>query len=547
MNLTDVTQRVEWLDREHRRNESQLAHLVEDTSSQQQQIADLAKRQESLEGRLAAVQAQLVQFSQVQAALHQLRDELVVIFDGRDRARQQADEHLGHRLDQYAAQIPALTKAIQDVNERIEALSPRMVELDRRADDYGSAVAEMNRHVQGVEARLAQTQARALDLQSRVEQQSEQAASLARELQMAQAQIVSTHAQVVKFPQIEEALQVVKNELILQMRELELKWHETERAAALLRQKDREDAARALAEVTAALETIPRLEERINPLSLEDKRLRDALVQIQVELPGLAREVEQKTAPIPFIQKNLDSLTARVTPLEAKFDPLHKADEELAAKIRFLEEWAQRSADSLQELDRFEDEMRRSQRELAEAERFRDDARNKRITALETEMAGHRQEMDKWRAELRRFSEAFDACRRTLADIEALGQTLQQDQKQAMEIQRLDTERQQREMKEWEQAYEKRFNLFVKQREWDWAEQAKRDKGQDARLDQLEVWRQTDLNDAAALRKQVNAQHDEHIAHIAELWQDHEMTARKRLADAKKRLDEVATKGPKKK
>ena len=81
MDLTQLSQMVGWLDEEHRRDREELAKLGQRLQSITVENQEQARRIQELEGRLASTQAQLTQFAQIQQALQQLKNEVIVLLD----------------------------------------------------------------------------------------------------------------------------------------------------------------------------------------------------------------------------------------------------------------------------------------------------------------------------------------------------------------------------------------------------------------------------------------------------------------------------------
>src|SRR5512136_1390849 len=91
MDLTQLSQMVTWLDEEHRRDREELAKLDQRLQSMAVEKQEQARRIQDLEGRLASTHAQLGRFTQIEQALQQLKNEVVVMFDKQTEARLHAE------------------------------------------------------------------------------------------------------------------------------------------------------------------------------------------------------------------------------------------------------------------------------------------------------------------------------------------------------------------------------------------------------------------------------------------------------------------------
>jgi len=89
MDVGQLMQMTSWLDEEHRRDKAELIRLQQKVASQESELQDQARLIKELEGRLVGMHAQLLKQAQMQAALQQLKDEVVQMFAQADERRQQ--------------------------------------------------------------------------------------------------------------------------------------------------------------------------------------------------------------------------------------------------------------------------------------------------------------------------------------------------------------------------------------------------------------------------------------------------------------------------
>jgi hypothetical protein len=133
MNLNQLTQMVTWLDEERRRDKTDLAKLQQRVESQSAEIAEQARRIQEQEGTLARTRAQLTKFTQLETALSQLREELVLLVERYDEQRRKAqvDADRVRRVEQESQ-----TRALGEMKKELQKLPRHEEELQlRRAED----------------------------------------------------------------------------------------------------------------------------------------------------------------------------------------------------------------------------------------------------------------------------------------------------------------------------------------------------------------------------------------------------------------------------
>jgi hypothetical protein len=133
MDLTQLSQMVTWLDEEHRRDREELARLDQRLQGMTIENQEQAHRIQDLEGRLASTQAQLGRFTQVEQALQQLKNEIVVLLNKEGEARL-AMERDAERA--RLAEHEAFARALAEIRKELPRFAKIEEELaTRQAED----------------------------------------------------------------------------------------------------------------------------------------------------------------------------------------------------------------------------------------------------------------------------------------------------------------------------------------------------------------------------------------------------------------------------
>jgi hypothetical protein len=133
MDTTQLAQQVAWLDEQHRRDRNELNVLQQRVEAQNQQLTELSRKLQDSEGRLASVTAQLTRFNQVEQALAQLKEEVVLMLRREEEQRQIAERESG-RLRLVERETTA--KAINELRQQVRPIAKLLDELElRKAED----------------------------------------------------------------------------------------------------------------------------------------------------------------------------------------------------------------------------------------------------------------------------------------------------------------------------------------------------------------------------------------------------------------------------
>ena len=153
MDLTQLSQMVSWLDEEHRHDREELAKLDQRLQSLGVENQQQARRIQELEGRLASTAAQLTRFTQLEQALQQLKNEMVVMLDKQTESRMQAEREAERA---WMSDRENASRGMAEVRKELHADQPFRGRTERAAggrsaverDDVGATTINQ-RHQQG--------------------------------------------------------------------------------------------------------------------------------------------------------------------------------------------------------------------------------------------------------------------------------------------------------------------------------------------------------------------------------------------------------------
>jgi chromosome segregation ATPase len=118
MNLEQLSQLVQWLDEEHRRDKAQLADLAAQLDQTTAQASGLNKSLQDFEERLARVQTQSLRYAQLEQSLAQVKTEVNLMLDQyNERLLKREEESFKMRQLERERQ----DQTIAQVNEKVEA------------------------------------------------------------------------------------------------------------------------------------------------------------------------------------------------------------------------------------------------------------------------------------------------------------------------------------------------------------------------------------------------------------------------------------------
>ncbi len=300
-------------------------------------------------------------------------------------------------------------------------------------------------------------------LQSMAVERQEQA----RRIQDLESRLASTHAQLTRFTQIEQALQQLKNEVVVLLdKQTEARLH-AEREAERARLADREAINRGLAEVRKELARLSRLEEELVTRQAEDQRLGEVVLALRQALNNLSKDLDERTRSLPYMVEQRAQDNKRLAQIQGENMELLKRTDALASRLPALEERLQRLEKELMRIQPIPDQLRQDQQTFIEAQKLAEVERQRQMAQWEEEIAQHRATVERQAVKLREFETRYEAAGRALKALEEFQAQIVQGQKQTAELQRLAEERQRKELAEWQAENEQRWKKETLR--WDYA------------------------------------------------------------------------------
>ena len=192
MDLGQLSQMTTWLDEEHRRTKAELIQLQQMVANGESELQDQARTLKELEGRIAGMQTSLLKTSQLQAAMQQLREEIVHLLSQADDRRQQeareAERLRAIERDNVSRALNEIRRELQRLPRVEEEISLRKAEQQRVSESVLGMQQNLNALTKEVEnklrsipfledgrqqdaKRIAQLQQESLEALKRLEQQ----------------------------------------------------------------------------------------------------------------------------------------------------------------------------------------------------------------------------------------------------------------------------------------------------------------------------------------------------------------------------------------
>jgi hypothetical protein len=329
-------------------------------------------------------------------------------------------------------------------------------------------------------------------LQEQVRSQAGEIAEQTKRIQELEGNLAGTQVHLSKIERLDDFLQQFKDEILLLVEKYDQQRRQAEKEARHLRQMDRENQGKALAEIKKELPKLGRLEQELQLRRAEDKRLGEAVLSIQQKLAGVAKASELPARKVTYLETQREQDAKRIAELQEETSQLLTRSEAQARKLELLEDSIRRLESPIAEWPGFRSELKQEQMRLIETQQLNEQQRQRQMESWAEELDEQRMKMEEYTARMQRFTELYEENKKALEALEKFEQRLKQTQSELLELQHLAEQRQKEHLEEWRMENEKRWRKETLSWERQWREQARRDEKLEEMLKQVE--KQTEWN-----------------------------------------------------
>ena len=379
-----------------------------------------------------------------------------------------------------------------------------------------------------------------IELRQKIENQTVALNHSSKRYQDFEARLVAIQAKFTHFTVLEESIKQTKDEVLQMVQEVQEEMERYQRNYNQSRQLELQNSSRAINELKRSLEAIPPLQERLNILKTEDLRLGEVLINLQAELSSYQRKMAPLPDRIHYVEGQRAQDVNLINQMQEEVVELRRRIESQIGKIELVDDIARKNEQRITSRASYGEEISKRQTTFIESVRLKEAQRDRQLQEWQTEITRFEEEMVKQRKVLERFGRQHEQVQQHLIVIDNYKQTLNREQQQVAELQRLSEERIQRELTEWIAANEQRLTKVRLEEDAQWHEQKIRHQELVNSIKELEKLHKEDVARIEQIAKQLPQIRDEYRAKIRELWSIHERAAIFHLDKVRRWYDEIS-------
>jgi chromosome segregation ATPase len=269
--------------------------------------------------------------------------------------------------------------------------------------------------------------------------------------------LAKLEGQLARIPDVEQALEHTRDELVLRMAELRQERQKGETEFLRNRQKEREQDSRAIQEIMLALGRIGPLEQGLAVREAEDLRLNESLLRLDQALDEMRRHIlrgeEARRQLADAIEKNAVAIQQAALGLEED----RKRQRATAERIPSIETTVNRLEQQVGALQDMRKELTAQYDEFLEILRRSEQTRAQTMTEWGRKLDGYAHQLEVWSDQIRFYGDQHEKNRAVLRAVQEVSQEVSQQQDRLRQLQRIAEEQLRRELLELRSELDRRW------------------------------------------------------------------------------------------
>lgn len=372
--------------------------------------------------------------------------------------------------------------------------------------------------VSWLDEEMRRAKAQVAELRDLLQKQAIELADQRKRYEDLQVRFARLQADVGRMTQIDQLMQQLKDEMAAVLKDVREELRRSDQQALQARQVEREAEAKAQLQMAQRVERLLTLDDKATVLTAELQRQNEALITQRQRLDEMDKDLLRRADRDQVTSEEHKREMGRMEAIQQALDGMRTQMESHAARFQYLERWAQASAQRTADLQAFRADMQRIQNELLEGQRRNEQRVERQIREWSTITETANRDQDMWANQLRIFAEQHERTKKALASLQDMAKDLRVSQDEARQARELGSEKQRRELREWQGENEKRWTRYLAQWEFRWNEQRKADEALIARVENLEAAKNLAEQELRSLRSGVDEQSSMARAVSAEMW-----------------------------
>lgn len=300
---------------------------------------------------------------------------------------------------------------------------------------------ELRKRVEWLDEERRKAQRKLAEVEQRTLLQDREAAAREQRIQDLERQLANVSAQLTRIPQVDAQLVQFKDDMVKMIEQYDRRRIEAEKELDRLRRVEHESTTREIADLKKELLPIPRMEQDLKLRQAEDARLANLIGVQQNALTPLRAQVEAAERSVAFFEEREKQTSRGLAEVQAALLEINKKWEPIQSRLDILSDSVAKTQTGIQAATEAQTKLRDSIKDWSEQVQIGEHERNQRLANWQRAMDEHDASLQRFVQEWVKFNNQYNESRTAVEQLRALQGHLEQQQREASELIRVESKR----------------------------------------------------------------------------------------------------------
>ncbi len=380
-----------------------------------------------------------------------------------------------------------------------------------------SELAELLKRIEWLDEQNRKSARKMAELEQRSELQDRKIVEREQRILDLERQLSNVTAQLSRIPQVDLQLAKFKDDIVSMIEQYDKRRIQGEQEIDRLRRVEHESVTREIAGIRKELPAIPRIQHDMELRQAEESRLANLIAVQQTDIAALRNQIDEWERSVTFLEEkerqnsqSIGKIQTQLLEISKRWDPINSRIEVIANTLAKAETMRQDLIDA-------QVEQREIIKRWSEQVQIGEHERNKQIENWRYVLDEHNDVMERYAREWVKFSDQYQEAKMALQTFVEWQKQIEQRQKEATEILKIESNRMQSRWDEFALEDEQKWKTFQIETEQRWQNMARVEKQLREQLVELEALLLKIQEDKDLLWRIQNAQADA-IKKFPRLW-----------------------------
>ena len=300
---------------------------------------------------------------------------------------------------------------------------------------------ELRKRIEWLDEERRKSSRKLAELEQRGALQDRELAGRDKRIQELEKQLGQMTSQLSRIPLVDSQLSQFKDDIVKMIDQYDKRRIEAERELDRLRRVEHEVTARELGELRKELASISRIEQELPLRQAEDARLANLIGVQQNTLTQLGTQTESVERQLAFLEEKEKQDSRNIAENQALLLEINKRFEPILNRLEILGQNLTKTQTTTQTTSDAQVLLRRSIGDWTEQVQIGEHERNQRLAGWQRLMDEHEATLEKYSQDWVKVNTQFNESRTALETLRALQVHLEQQQREANELVRVESKR----------------------------------------------------------------------------------------------------------